>query len=318
MTTLTVKVKQIQQQALDIKSFLLVGPEGGALPAFTPGSHIDVHVGAGLVRQYSLCNGPGERDGYLIAVKREPESRGGSRGMHALQEGDAIAISAPRNNFALDPSARRHVLLGGGIGITPLLSMAQHLQAGNASFELHYFSRSAAHTAFHSLLSGPELKDRVTLNHGFDPDALRAYLQRLLGQRADGAHLYFCGPQAFMELIASCAAPSWPPDSVHLEYFAADPAALAGPQQEFRIRLAKSGATYAIPAGVPITEVLAAHGCAIETSCEQGVCGTCLTGVLDGVPDHRDVYLTDAEKSAGNKILPCVSRAKTALLVLDL
>jgi vanillate O-demethylase ferredoxin subunit len=238
--------------------------------------------------------------------------------MHELAEGDEISVSAPRNNFAIDPAARHHVLLGGGIGITPLLSMARHLQAAGASFELHYFARSEPHAAFRSLLAGSGFSDRTAFHYGLDPEALSAHLRNFLAQRADGAHLYLCGPRPFMDLIQATAAASWAPDYVHLEYFGGDAAALAGPQEEFSVKLASSGAIYAIPAGVPITEILASHGCPVDTSCEQGVCGTCLTGVIEGVPDHRDLFLTEEEQRAGDKILPCVSRAKTPLLVLDL
>lgn len=318
MTTFPVRVKTIRQEAIDIKSFLLVSADATPLPPFTPGAHIDAHV-EGVVRQYSLCNGPDDSEGYLIAVKREADSRGGSRAMHELKEGDELIIGGPRNNFPIDPSARHHVLLAGGIGITPLLSMARHLKAAGASFELHYFTRTEQHTAFRPLLAGADFNEHVMLHCALAPEGLRTYLMDFLSRRSDGAHLYLCGPRPFMELVETIAAANhWAPQSVHLEYFAAHPAMLAGPQDEFTVRLARSGAIYTVPAGVPITEVLISNGCAIETSCEQGVCGTCLTGVIEGIPDHRDVYLTDKEKNAGDKMLPCVSRAKTPLLVLDL
>jgi vanillate O-demethylase ferredoxin subunit len=316
MTTLSVTVREIRQEALDIKSFLLADAGGHPLPAFTAGSHIDVHIGNGLIRQYSLCNGPDQTDAYLIAVKREPQSRGGSAAMHELKQGDTVTIGTPRNNFPLAADASHHVLLAAGIGITPLLSMARHLRAAQASFELHYFTRSPEHAAFRELLSAPERT--ASFYHGLQPEDMQQRLHTLLEQRRAGAHLYFCGPRPFMDMTLSCAAPAWPPGTVHLEYFAADPAALAGPQETFKVRLAKRGVSFDVPAGTPITAVLAEHGCAIETSCEQGVCGTCLTGVLEGIPDHRDVFLTEAERSAGNKMLPCVSRARSPVLVLDL
>jgi vanillate O-demethylase ferredoxin subunit len=318
MTTLSVKVNKIRQEAADIKSFHLVSTSDNPLPAFSAGSHVDVHLNNGIVRQYSLCNGPDERDGYLIGVKLEPDSRGGSRAMHVLKEGDIIDIGVPRNNFALATSATHHVLLGGGIGITPLLSMTKQLAAQGASFELHYYTRSVAHTAFYDYLSGKSLVRHVRFHHGLQPEEISLHLNELLGRRDADDHLYLCGPRPFMDMIVGCAQSAWPSDAVHLEYFVADQAALSKPQDEFRIRLARSGMTCHVPVGIPITEVLATHGCPIETSCEQGVCGTCLTGVLEGVPDHRDVFLTDAEKQAGDRILPCVSRAKTDLLVLDI
>jgi vanillate monooxygenase ferredoxin subunit len=317
MSDLTVRVKRIRQEALDIKSFELEAADGRTLPAFTPGSHIDVHLAAGMVRQYSLCGGPAPS--YQIAVKKEPDSRGGSLAMHErVKQGDALQISIPRNNFALVPDANYHLLLAGGIGVTPILSMARHLLASGASFELQYFSRSIQYTAFHELLSSPEFKGRVVFHYALEPDAVRAYLRKLLWRRPPGAHLYLCGPRPFMDLVETTAAPTWAPEAVHLEYFAADPASLAGPRERFKVRLARSGGEYAIAPEQSIVQALAEHGVHIETSCEQGVCGTCLTGLLEGKPDHRDVFLTDEEKSAGDKIMPCVSRSRSELLVLDL
>jgi vanillate O-demethylase ferredoxin subunit len=318
MAELTVTVKRVKQEALDIKSFELAGT-GAPLPPFTPGSHIDVHVGQGLVRQYSLCNGPLDTGSYTIAVKREPESRGGSRGMHeGIKEGDTIKISVPRSNFALSSTAKRHLLLAGGIGITPLLSMARHLQTFETPFELQYFSRSIQHTAFHDVLSAPEFKGKVVFHYAVEPDGVRAYLRKLLWHRPADTHLYLCGPRVFMDLVESTAAATWPPEAVHLEYFSADPESLAGPRDVFKVRLARAGGEYMIPADKTIVEALAEHKIHIETSCEQGVCGTCLTGLLEGVPDHRDVFLTDDEKEAGDKMMPCVSRSKSEVLVLDL
>jgi vanillate O-demethylase ferredoxin subunit len=319
MSELTVIVRTIRDEAIDVRSFELVGAEGRALPPFTPGSHVDVHVAPGLVRQYSLCSDPRETHRYLIAVKREPASRGGSAAMHErVCEGDRLTIGAPRNNFALAGWAAHHLLIAGGIGITPLLAMARHLATTGASYQLFYFSRSIAHTAFHELLSSPEFQDRVTFHYALEPEQVRAYLRKLLWHRAEGAHLYLCGPRSFMDLVETTAAPTWPPEAVHLEYFAADPAALGGPREHFVVKLARHGAEFEIPEGRTIIEVLAEHGVVVETSCEQGVCGTCLTGVLEGEPDHRDVFLTDDEKRTGDRMTVCVSRAKSPRLVLDL
>lgn len=319
MKELTVRVKRIRDEALEIRSFELAAADGAALPAFTPGSHIDVHLAENLIRQYSLCNRPDERQSYLIAVKREPASRGGSQAMHErLREGDTLEISKPRNNFALVPGAKQHLLVAGGIGVTPLLSMARQLVAENAPFSLQYFSRSIQHTAFHELLSRPEFGSKVSFHYALEPDQVRAYLRRLLWKHAEGAHLYLCGPRVFMDLVEQTAAPTWPPECVHLEYFTADPTSLAGPRDSFTVKLARSGGEYEIPADKSIVQVLAEHGVVVETSCEQGVCGTCLTGLLEGDADHRDVFLTDEEKQAGDKVMPCVSRAHSGRLVLDL
>ena len=318
MAELAARVRKVRVEALDIKSFELVPVEGQLAP-FKPGSHIDVHLAPGIVRQYSLLNGPDETLAYRIAVKLEPQSRGGSRAMHeAIREGQTLTISAPRNNFHLHDGSGHAVLIAGGIGITPLLSMMQHLDARGESFELQYFSRSVAHTAFHEMLSQRKFADKVGFHYALEPEAVRAYLRKHLWHRPDGAHLYICGPGTFMDLVEQTAAVTWPPESVHLEYFSADPESLAGPREAFLVRCARSGGEYAIPADESIADALRRQGIKIETSCEQGVCGTCLTGVLEGEPDHRDVYLTEDEKRCGDRMMPCVSRARSNVLVLDL
>ncbi len=316
---LQTRVVRIRDEAIDIKSFELESVSGDALPAFTPGSHIDVHIVDGLVRQYSLCNGSADIGTYRIAVKKEAQSRGGSAAMHTqVKPGDVIKIDGPRNNFELRHSVKPTLLVAGGIGITPLLSMAQHLLASGNDFSLQYFSRSIAHTAFHDLLSQPQFVGIVAFHYATEPDAVRAYLRKLLWHRTDGAQLYLCGPRPFMDLVEETASHTWPPEAVHLEYFTADPTSLAGPRDTFRVRLARSGGEYTIPADKTIVAALAEHGITIETSCEQGICGTCLTGLIGGTPDHRDVFLTDEERAAEDKILPCVSRAASDVLVLDI
>jgi len=316
---LRVKIAKKKQEAIDICSFELVHVDGAALPAFAAGSHIDVHTPGGPVRQYSLSTAPGDPTHYRIAVKREPESRGGSKAMHeTLNEGDVLAISAPRNNFALNEAAEKSILIAGGIGITPILSMALRLDALGKPFELQYFSRSPQHTAFHDLLSQKKFADKVGFHYALEPDSVRSYLRKYLWHRHEGAHLYLCGPRPFMDMVEQTAAITWPPESVHLEYFSADPASLAGPRETFVVRLARSGGEYVIAENKSIVEALAEHGVHIETSCEQGVCGTCLTGVLEGIPDHRDVFLTDEERDANDRMCTCVSRACSDVLVLDL
>jgi vanillate O-demethylase ferredoxin subunit len=319
LNTMQLQVRRVTHEASDIKSFELANADGSCLPPFAPGSHIDVHVGDGIVRQYSLCNGPNDTCSYLIAVKKEPASRGGSRGMHErIQVGDTLTVSLPRNHFGLAPHAARHLLVGGGIGITPLLSMARHLLASASDFEMHYFGRSVEHAAFHAELSRPEFANRVVFHLGLDAEAVRATLQGLLAQRPQDAHLYLCGPAPFMDQVRAQAAAAWPDDAVHLEYFAADQALLAGPTEGFEVTLARSGGTYTVPESESIVEVLARHGINVPVSCEQGVCGTCITTVLDGVPDHRDMFLSEAEKKSCKQIALCVSRALGPKLVLDL
>ncbi len=316
---MTVGVRSVVAEAPDIRSFFLEALDGAPLPPFTPGAHIDVHLAPGLTRQYSLCNGPHERGHYQIAVKKETASRGGSRRLHeSVQAGDVLEISAPKNNFELDTGASPCLLVAGGIGITPLLAMAKHLAAAGREFELLYFSRSPAQTAFHEALSASAFGRRVTFHYALEPDAVRAYLRRKLWQRDGDTQLYLCGPRPFMDLVEQTAAATWPPSAVHLEYFSADPQASAGPRASFVVRLARSGMACEVAAEQTVVDALAARGISVETSCEQGVCGTCLTGVLAGTPDHRDVFLTDDEKQSGDRFCPCVSRSLSPELVLDL
>ena len=318
--TIDVRINKVHDEATDIKCFELVSANGTPLPSFTPGSHINVHVDEGLVRQYSLCNDPGESGRYLIAVKHAADSRGGSRAMHeGVAEGDVMSIGIPKNHFPLDRSAEHHVLLASGIGITPLICMARHLLSRGASFELHSFTRSIEHTAFHGELSEPKFRGKVSFHYAVEPDRLHDTLKHLLWRRPENAHLYLCGSKRFMSLVEDVAAAHWPPEAIHAEYFGADPMAGAGVRKPFEITLARSGGTYTVPASKSIINVLREEAiCGITTSCEQGVCGTCLTGVLAGIPDHRDAFLSEAERSAGQKMLPCVSRAKSERLVLDL
>jgi vanillate O-demethylase ferredoxin subunit len=316
---LNLKVVKVRDEAIDIRSFELTTPTGAPLPPFTPGSHIDLHLGEGLVRQFSLCNGPEETGCYRIAVKKEAVSRGGSSTMHErVKEGDSVEVGEPRNSFRLKSHTGPTLLIAGGIGITPILSMALHLLHAGKEFSLHYFTRSIAHTAFHNLLSERRFLHKVAFHYATEPDAVRAYLRKLLWHRIPDAELYLCGPRPFMDLVESTAAATWPPEAVNLEYFSADSAALSGQRDSFVIRLARTGGDYSVEADQSIVQVLRAAGADIQTSCEQGVCGTCLTGVLSGTPDHRDVFLSDEEREAGDKIMCCVSRSKSDILVLDL
>lgn len=315
---LKVRVRRIVDEAADVKSFELVSADGSALPAWTAGAHIDVRIDDKTVRQYSLCGAPGARDAYLIAVKNAPDSRGGSRAMHQrVNVGDTLVISGPRNHFALVDGARHYVLMAGGIGITPLLAMAQELQARGASYELHYFTRSTAETAFHEVLSSEPYAGKVNFHHAA-ADRVRDLLLPLLRKCPRGHHLYMCGPRRFTDLIGEVTAGIWPPEAIHLEYFSADPAAKTAPSHAFEVKLQRSGRTIPVAAGRSIVEALCAHGIDVATSCREGVCGTCLTGVIAGTPDHRDAFLSAKERKAGDKIMICVSRAKSGQLVLDI
>ena len=305
-------------EALDVCSFELVDPQGAALPPFSAGSHIDVQVGDSLVRQYSLCNDPRETHRYLIAVLRDPNSRGGSVGIHALQLGMAVGISDPKNHFALAHDARHSLLLAGGIGITPILCMAERLANIGASFELHYCTRAPDRTAFTERIRAAAFADRVAFHHDDGPAAQRFDALATIGAPGSGRHLYVCGPTGFMDWVLGTAHElGWPEDRLHREYFAAKPIDTSQ-DGSFDVQIASTGAVIRIAPDQSVVAALAAVGVEVPTSCEQGVCGTCLTRVLDGTPDHRDMYLTPDEQAKGDQFTPCCSRATSARLVLDL
>ena len=317
--TLHLRVARKTAEAEGICSFELTDAAGAALPAFTAGAHLDVQVPGGPTRQYSLCNSPAETHRYLIAVLHEAASRGGSAGMHErVREGDLLEVSLPRNHFALAEDATSHVLLAGGIGVTPILAMAERLHALGADFAMHYCTRTRARTAFAERLARAPFAARVQLHLDDGEAAQRLDLAALLQAPVPGRHLYVCGPQGFMDAVLGTARKQgWPEAQLHYEFFSAAPVDTTG-DRGFEVQLARSGRVVPIPAGRSVVHVLADAGVFIATSCEQGVCGTCLTRVIDGLPDHRDQYLTPEEQAAGDQFLPCCSRARTARLVLDL
>lgn len=318
-STLSVRVARKAQEATDICTFELVGLDGAALPAFSAGSHIDVHLPGGLARQYSLCNDPSETHRYLIAVLRDPASRGGSQAMHTqVQEGQLLQISAPKNHFGLAHDARRSLLLAGGIGVTPILCMAERLAMTGADFAMHYCTRSRDRAAFLQRIAASRYAQRVQLH--FDDGAAdqKLDLVALLADPQDGVHLYVCGPKGFMDaVLATARAQGWPESQLRYEFFGAE-VAKSDSDADFEVQLASSGRVIAVTKDQTVTQALSAAGVAVQTACEQGVCGTCLTGVLSGVPDHKDLYLTPEEQAANDQFTPCCSRAKTARLVLDL
>lgn len=285
----------------------------GELPPFTAGAHIDVHPCDGIVRQYSLCGDPGDRSRYTIAVLRDSDSRGGSRAMHELvQTGSTLRISAPRNCFPL-VDGRNFLLFAGGIGITPILSMAYQLRREARSFQLHYCTRSEKRTAF----SAP-IQQAFPDNVAFYTSGTVLDLGALLMAPDPDTHIYVCGPAGFIEHVRDAArAQGWPDNQVHFEHFQPVPVTIEG-DQAFEVRLAQTGTSVTVGARETVVEALARVGVEVPVSCEQGVCGTCLTRVLDGVPDHRDQFLTDSEKARNNEFTPCCSRAKSPVLVLDL
>lgn len=313
--TVRVSVKRRWQAALDVTGIELV-PLSGHLPTFQPGAHIDVHLPNGMVRQYSITNGPGELTSYTIAVKREAESRGGSVAIaDTLREGDVLAVSEPRNNFPLRRDAVRTTFIAGGIGLTPLLSMARALQRQGLAFDFHAFARSERH-----LPLAPEvaaLGEGVMRYFGLGPAETAGEIRRALGQHSFARHVYICGPGPMLELARGLATDlGWPDESVHYEYFKNTHE--IDTSSTFVVELARSALSLTVPAGKSILEVMRENGIDAPSSCEQGACGTCLTRVLEGDIDHQDVYLNATEKAAGKVMMTCVSRAKSARLVLDI
>ena len=314
---LEVRLHALAWEAAGITRFELRDPHGAPLPAFEAGAHIDVHVKPGCVRQYSLCNDPAERHRYVIAPQREENGRGGSIALHDTSRvGDLLAIGSPRNNFPLVAGATRHLLLAGGIGVTPMMAMIAQLEREGADWRMHYCTRSRERTAFFERLAALVASGRVILHHD-DGDPARALdLRELLREAEPGTHLYYCGPPGFMN-AARDASSHWPAESVHFEYFTPPPdAGAAPPERPFTIHLERSGLDLAVPAGKTIVQVLRENDVFIETSCENGVCGTCLTRYLAGEPEHRDFVLDESDRK--EFVMVCCARAKGDALTLDL
>ncbi|UUX94575.1 PDR/VanB family oxidoreductase [Aquabacterium sp. J223] len=316
---LTVRVARKTVEAEGIAGFELVAADGSELPAFDAGAHIDVHAPGGLLRQYSLCNPPGERHRYLIGVLRDPASRGGSVAMHdGLKEGDTLQISAPKNHFPLVEDAPRSLLFAGGIGVTPILAMAERLHALGRDFTFHYACRSPARTAFTERIRASGFADKVLFHHDDGAAEQKLDLPSALKSPAAGTHLYVCGPKGFLEAVRAQAADAgWPEANVHYEYFAGVEAHSAA-DRHFDVVIKSSGAVIRVEAAQTVVQALEANGVFVPVSCEQGVCGTCLTRVLEGEVEHKDLYLTPEEQAANDQFLPCCSRAKSERLVLDL
>ena len=298
----------------DIRLFELRRSDDRELPEFTAGSHVIVRTPNGLLRKYSLCNAPAERDRYTFAVKREVDGRGGSRSLvDDARVGNDLLVSTPRNNFGLVRKAGGYTLIAGGIGITPIMSMVRYLVAsGTRSFRLIYCTRRPESTPFRDELSAPELRGRVKIHHDEgDPERMLDLWTVL--EQPKGRHVYCCGPRSMMQAVRDMTG-HWPASAVHFEAFT-EPNRDVAEDRAFTVRLARSGETIEVAAGVTILEALRARGHAVPSSCESGTCGTCRTRLLGGEADHRDLVLSEEEK-AGN-IMICVSRARSSELIID-
>ncbi|MFG1624741.1 PDR/VanB family oxidoreductase [Kribbella sp. NPDC049227] len=293
---------------------LLVADDASELPSWTPGSHIDVQVRPGLVRQYSLCGDPEDRHQWRIAVLREPESRGGSAALcERIQAGDVLTATGPRNHFPLHESPR-YLFIAGGIGITPIIPMIGAAHAAGADWRLVYGGRSAASMAYRDELGS------------FDPERVLEWpqdrrglieLDRLLDEPQPGTLIYCCGPEPLIAAVEAKSA-HWPHKSLQVERFAPRPLTEVAPDTSFEIELVDSDEVLVVPPGRSILEVVDEAGIYVLSNCEEGTCGTCQTTVLEGIPDHRDSVLDEDERAANDTMMICVSRALSARLVLDL
>ncbi len=313
---LNVIVTSREEQGAGIIVLELNSNSEKALPIYTAGAHIDVHVDSNVIRQYSLCNKPGIVSGYRIGVLNDANSRGGSVKIYDyFMVGKIFQISAPRNHFALDNRAEVSLLIAGGIGITPLIAMAYDLENQGKEFELHYCLRSRGAGAFVNELE-KQLKDKVIFHYD-DEEKAQLLAPETLFNRWNGiAHIYVCGPTGFMNwVIENAKSCGYSDKQIHFEYFNAEVDASG---EEFDVHCAKSNVTVHVGSKQTIVEALAAAGINVQVSCEQGVCGTCITDVLEGEPDHRDSFLTDEEKADNDQMALCCSRAKTQRLLIDL
>lgn len=315
--SVTVRVAEIVAETPQIRALRLVREDGAPFTPYRAGAHVDVTGPTGVLRQYSLCSPPQDHSSLLIAVKREPESRGGSAALHVVTEGDRLEVGEPRNLLSVAEDADRHVLVAGGIGVTPLLSMAYELHRRGAQFVLYYFARSRQEAAFVDLLEKrAEFRDRVRLKLGVPRADQPAVLAAEAAALTSASHVYTCGPQGFMDQVTAVFEPVVGAEHVHTEHFTATEIDTSG-DQPFTVEL-DTGEVFDIPADRSILSVLEDAGIEVFKSCEEGICGSCVSGVLEGTPEHRDNCLSAADKASGTQIALCVSRAKSEKLVIEL
>lgn len=317
-----VLVRSMTWLARDTLAVEFTSADDEPLPAFTAGAHVDLHLPTGIRRSYSLCNNPAESGRYVVGVKRATPSRGASVYVHdTLRVGQVISVSAPRNHFPLATDARRHVLIAGGIGITPIWSMIQDLRAKGDDWRLYYSARTAADAAFLDPIRAVAADGRHTVDIRFDhePGATMLDLRQVVADNpGDGVHFYCCGPSPMLDAFQA-ATSGLPSERVHLERFGGEPQdAATDALDSFDIVLARSGQVLPAEAGKSILDTLLDAGVSIAFSCMDGICGSCRVGVIEGRPDHRDMVLTDDERARNDSMMVCCSGSRSARLVLDL
>ena len=306
------RIARVDEVAEGIRAFELVQADGSELPPFTPGSHVKVQVPSGALRKYSLCNNAAERQRYVITVKRDAGGQGGSISLcDDAREGDVLPTSLPDNAFALVDSPKGYLFIAGGIGITPILSMIRSFGELAPPWRLYYLTRSPQTTAYLDELGSLGKQVQIHHDHG---DPARSFDLWLALEKPNSAHIYCCGPRPLMDAVRDMSG-HWAPGNVHFESFD-EGGGVRAADQPFKVRLARTGLSFEVPVGKSILAALREHGCNSPSSCESGTCGTCRTGLLSGQADHRDMVLMPEELTS--QIMICVSRARSAELVLDL
>lgn len=314
---LDLRLTAIRYGARGVNFYELRSPSGELLPEFTAGAHVDLHVPGGFVRQYSLMNDPAERDRYELGIKLDDKGRGGSRAVHRdLRVGDLLRVGPPRNNFPLTEGGQPVVLIGGGIGMTPMLAMAHRARAAGLDWRMSLVVRDRADMLPLAQL-GLSDEARIHVHVDAEEDGRLFDLGAVFAGAARDAHLYCCGPAPMLDAFAAAAAAAgWPEAQIHVEHFSAAPASASA--RSFELELARSGKLFRIEEGQRILDVLREAGVSVQASCEQGICGACETRIISGVADHQDKILTAEEKADGQTMMICCSGSLSERLVIDL
>lgn len=314
--SLTVLVADVRAEAKDVITLELRPIGGGELPSFTPGAHLDLHLPNGLMRNYSLTNDWRERNRYVIGVGRAADSRGGSSYVHnSIRAGAQLKISPPRNNFPLNENSASFLFIAGGIGITPIMSMVRWCEANEKPWRLIYAARSRQRTAFYEDLCALAA-DRIHFH--FDDESGQVLdVAQAISSWSEGESIYCCGPAPLMEAVKALTE-HLPSESVRFEWFTVPESDQPHESNSFTVRLERSDVEFEVPENKSILEVLEEHGFEIPFSCREGLCGTCVTNVCAGEPDHRDYVLSDEERESGKMMTVCCSRSKSSVLTLDL
>ncbi|MGO3741682.1 PDR/VanB family oxidoreductase [Kerstersia sp.] len=327
--SMNLRVSRVTAEAKDVLAIELVDPDGAALPPFTPGAHLEMRLGNGMIRHYSLLNDCSERQRYVVGVGLAPDSRGGSRFIHGgLREGDSVKVTGPHNHFALDEQAGGYCLVAGGIGVTPILAMARWAERQGRPWRVIYTARGRHRAAFYEdLLALDQGRGRVQLHFNDEQAGRLLAVEALAASLGPDEHLYCCGPDPLMQAVRQATAAQ--AGRVHFEWFAAPvsaPGADAGPAAAtaagsgggFEVILRQSGQTLWVSEEQSILEAMEEAGLSPAFSCRAGICRSCETRVHAGTPDHRDLVLSDEEKQANDTMLICCSRALTPALELEL